>query len=56
MDPEQTLQNARNACRQYAQATTEDEAINAATMLAAAFSDLDRWLSRGESLPASWAR
>jgi hypothetical protein len=54
MDPNAALENARNARNRYANATTEDEAINAATDLAAAFADLDQWLTRGGFLPEAW--
>jgi hypothetical protein len=54
MDPKAALENARNARSRYANAQTEDEAISAATDLAAAFADLDQWLTRGGFLPEAW--
>ena len=54
MDPNATLAAARAARRRYATATTEDDAINAATDMAAALADLDHWLSAGGFLPDAW--
>lgn len=54
MDPDATLRAARAALSRYVTAATEDDAINAATDLAAAFADLDRWLSGGGFRPDAW--
>ena len=54
MDPNETLAKMRDARSRYVNATTDDEAFNAATDLAAASADLDNWLSRGGFKPADW--
>ena len=56
MDPNEALEQIRQALVQYYQATTNEEAAEAGGALAGHVGALDRWLSRGGFLPQAWDR
>lgn len=54
MDPNQTLNDARDACKHWTHGERGDHDLVAFDELVSAFEALDEWLSRGGFLPDAW--
>jgi hypothetical protein len=54
VDPNETLQRLREACRDLRQASSIAQSDDAAELLAEHAESLDEWLTRGGFLPAEW--
>ena len=54
MDVNATLERLRSAVRQWNLAANTDDALHAASEMAEAQVDLDRWMSSGGFLPTDW--
>jgi len=56
MDPNEALEQIRQAVARYHNATSDLEITFAAEAVINGFEDLDRWLSRGGFAPQAWDR